>query len=157
MTLRREALETDPLSFAASIEDDVGLSPEFVRNSLGDEREQATFGAFRDEALIGMVGIHRATKLKLRHTATIWGMYVTPRARRTGAGRALLAAAIDCGRQWGLDHVQLAVTESAPAARRLYESAGFVVWGREPRALSWGGRVVDEHHLALDLREPRHR
>ena len=58
-------------------------------------------------------------------------MYVTPRARSKGAGRALLDAAIQQARN--------------------YERAGFRSWGREPRALHWKGRFVDEDHLVLEL------
>jgi hypothetical protein len=150
--LRREALETDPLAFGASTGDDRGLSPDFVRTALADQDEQAIFGCFEGEALAGMVGVIRASKTKQRHTATIWGMYVSPRARNKGAGRALIEAAIQHASEWGLDHVQLAVTETAEAARRLYESVGFRTWGRQPRALHVDDRFVDEYHLTLDLR-----
>lgn len=153
VSLRREALETDPLAFGASIEDDRGLDLDFVRSSLADIREQAVFGCFHGEDLTGMVGVIRASKVKQRHTGIIWGMYVTPRARNRGAGRSLLDAAIEQARGWGLEQVQLGVTEPAVAAKRMYESAGFRSWGRQPRALHWQGRFVDEHHLVLDLRE----
>jgi RimJ/RimL family protein N-acetyltransferase len=50
--------------------------------------------------------------------------------------------------------LHLGVTDAAVSARRLYEAAGFRSWGREPRALQWEGRFVDEFHLVLDLGEP---
>ena len=153
MSLRREALQADPLAFGASIEDDFALSPDFVRSSLADSEEGAVFGCFEGDDLRGMVGVARASKLKQRHTAIIWGMYVTARARNRGAGRALLDAAIRQAREWGLAQVQLSVTEAADTAKRLYEAAGFRSWGRQPRALHWKGRFVDEHHMVLDLRE----
>lgn len=153
VSLRREALETDPLSFMASAEDDRGLSLEFVRNMLANHQEQAVAGAFEEGRLTGMVGLYRETKVKRRHVGGIWGMYVTPGARSKGIGRALLDAAIRQAREWGLDQVQLGVMDTALAARRLYEAAGFRPWGVEPRALHWAGRFVDEHHLTLDLRE----
>ena len=153
MALRREALDAAPLAFAASVEDDVGLSPEFVRRSLA-ETTQAVFGHFDGPDLTGMVGLVRPPKVKLGHAAMIWGMYVTARARGRGAARALLDAAVRQAREWGVEQVQLAVTEAAPEARRLYESAGFRPWGRQPRALGWQGRFVDEDHMTLDLRQP---
>jgi GNAT superfamily N-acetyltransferase len=151
VALRREALETDPLAFAASIEDDRGLSLDLVRASLADAAEQAVFGYTTRGRLAGMVGIARGSRVKQRHTATIWGMYVSPDARSGGAGRALLDAAVACARGWRLAHVQLSVTEAAPVARRMYETAGFRVWGREPRALRWNRRFVDDYHLQMDL------
>lgn len=154
MSLRREALEAAPLAFSASHEDDVGLDPEFVRRSLANVSEQAVFGYFEDDRLRGIVGLVRASKIKQRHTVTVWGMYVSARARRRGAGRALLDAAVNLARSWGVGQVQLSVTEAAPAAKRMYEAAGFKAWGRQPRALGWQGRFVDEDHMVLELREP---
>ncbi len=46
IALRREALEAEPLAFAASVEDDPGLSPEFVERSLGERGESAVVGFF---------------------------------------------------------------------------------------------------------------
>lgn len=153
ISLRREALETDPMAFGSSIQDDRGLSLELVRTSLADREEQAVFGCLSGGHLTGMVGVMRASKMKRRHTGTVWGMYVTPGARSRGAGRALLDAAIRQARDWGLVQLQLGVMETALTAKRLYEAAGFRSWGREPRALHWNGRFLDEYHLVLDLGE----
>jgi RimJ/RimL family protein N-acetyltransferase len=151
IALRREALENVPLAFASSLEDDRLLSIEFARTILTDDHEQAVFGRFEGVDLTGMVGLFRASKVKYHHKGELWGMYVAPRARNKGVGRALLEAAIQLAHEWGLDQVQLGVTDDAPVAKRLYESAGFRLWGREPRSLRWKGRFVDEHHFALDL------
>jgi L-amino acid N-acyltransferase YncA len=79
-------------------------------------------------------------------------MYVSAGARRRGAGRTLIDAAVAQARAWGVEQVQLGVTDAAPEARRMYEAAGFRTWGRQPRTLQWQGRFVDEAHMALDLR-----
>jgi ribosomal protein S18 acetylase RimI-like enzyme len=152
VALRREALEADPTAFGASLDDDRGLDPDFVRSVLTNADEEAIFGYFDGEDWAGMVGIARVSKTKERHTAIIWGMYVSSRIRNKGVGRALLDAAIRQAGAWGLDHVQLSVTETSASARRLYESAGFRLWGRQPRALLHGGRFLDTDHLTLDLR-----
>src|ERR1043166_1354850 len=151
VALRRDALETEPLAFGASPADDVGLLIESVRNFLGDRDRQAVFGQFDGPGLVGMIGLVQAAKAKERHKASIWGMYVQPHARSRGVGRALLDAAVDHGRAWGLEQLHLCVTEAAPGAKRLYEAAGFRLWGREPRALQWNGRFVDDYHLVLQL------
>jgi RimJ/RimL family protein N-acetyltransferase len=55
-------------------------------------------------------------------------------------------------REWpGVRQVHLSVTDAAPEARRLYESAGFREWGVEPRSLEAEGRSVSERHLVLEL------
>ena len=150
--LRQEALESDPLAFAASADDDRGLSLDFVRTALAADHEQAVFGRFEGARLTGMVGILREAKVKRRHVALIWGMYVTRPVRRKGVGGALLAAAIAHAHTWrGVDQLQLSVTDVATSARKLYEAAGFRLWGKESRALQWEGRCVDEFHLVLDL------
>jgi len=152
VTLRREALEAHPLAFGASVEDDRGLSAEFVRASLADEKEQAVFGCFESRKLCGVVGVIRANRAKQRHKATIWGMYVAPALRGRGAGRALLEAAIAHARSWpGVEQVELSVSDVAEGARKLYEAAGFRLWGREPRALRWQGQTVDELHFVREL------
>jgi RimJ/RimL family protein N-acetyltransferase len=67
----------------------------------------------------------------------------------------MLDAAIAHARTWdGVEMVHLSVSERAQPARRLYESAGFREWGREPRAVQWQGEFADEFHMALDLRAP---
>jgi ribosomal protein S18 acetylase RimI-like enzyme len=153
VALRRQALDEEPLAFAASVEDDRGLSLDVVRTALADNQGQAIFGYFSGADLSGMVGILRSAAVKRRHTCTVWGMYVAPRARERGAGRALLNAAVEQARRWpGVEQVQLTVSDTAAAARRLYERTGFRSWGREPAALRWRGRSVDDHHLVLDLR-----
>jgi GNAT superfamily N-acetyltransferase len=155
VALRREALEAEPLAFAASAEDDMALSRESVVAFLGDSENQVVFGQFDAARLIGMIGLFRAAKVKQRHKGMMWGMYVTAKARNKGVGRALLEEAIGQGRAWGLDQVQLSVSEAVPYAKRLYETAGFRQWGHEPRALHWKGRFVDEYHLVLEFRERR--
>jgi RimJ/RimL family protein N-acetyltransferase len=152
VALRREALAAHPLAFAASPEDDHALSPEFARVALADRDDQTVFGLFQGADLAGMAGLIRESRLKLRHKATIWGVYVTPRVRGTGQGRALVEAAIAHARRWpGVTQVQLTVSDTSLGARRLYEALGFRTWGREPRAFRWEGRFIDDHHMVLDL------
>ena len=52
-------------------------------------------------------------------------LYVVPRKRGRGLGRALMEAAIDRARESGADHIDLATSEDDIAARALYESLGF--------------------------------
>ena len=153
--LRREALASDPLAFGATAEDDPALDSAFATRSLSDPSSAVIFAAFVARAAVGMVGLARMPREKVRHRALVWGMFVQPPYRGHGVGAALLAAALDHARSWsGVRQVHLSVTASAPGARRLYERAGFVVWGREPRALGWNGTFIDEYHLVLAL-DPR--
>lgn len=148
--LRREALEAAPLAFGASVDDDRGLSVEFMRESLANPDAATVLGAFEGDRLLGIAGVGRYPKIKQRHRAVIWGMYVSPAGRGLGTGRALLDSAVERARSWsGVLQVHLSVTDAAPEARRLYESYGFVEWGAEPRALGRDGQFVTEYHLVL--------
>ena len=152
IVLRREALTHDPLAFGASPDDDRGLSLDQMRASLATPAGSAVFGAFDGGALVGMVGVTRVERVKMRHREMVWGMYVTPAARGKGVGSSILRAAVDHARSWpGVLQVHLAVTDAAVHAQRMYLRAGFREWGLEPRALQWEGRHVDEHHMVLDL------
>jgi len=151
LRIRREALETDPAAFESSVGDDRGLDPAFVREMLGAKDGRAVIGAF-DPGLVGIVGVYRDSHLKAAHKAHVWGMFVRLGARGRGVGGALLSAAIRHAREMrGVRQVHLSVSERAAAALRLYERAGFVVWGTEPRALLHGGALIGEHHMVLAL------
>lgn len=151
VVLRREALERHPLAFGASPNDDRGLDLDFVRAALASA-EQAVFGQFDGDALVAMVGVVRDGPAKRRHRAHVWGMYVAPQVRGRGIGAALLAAVEEQARGWPeIRQLCISVTDAADDARRLYERAGYRLWGREPEALRWEGRAADELHLVRVL------
>lgn len=149
--LRRRMLEDAPWSFIASPEDDPTVGE--VRTRLAEETN-AIFAVEKEAggALIAAAGVVRLPRAKLAHRAIIWGVFVEPAHRRAGLGRLVTRAAIDLARSWpGVDWVALSVSENASAAQRLYESMGFVTWGREPEAIEWLGCRYDETHMSLRL------
>ena len=149
--LRKEAITSAPLAFGSSPDDDRFSSTEAVHRVL-TEGNQAIFGLFVGDRLQGMVGSYNSLTSKECHKVFIWGMYVCPRVRGQGGGTQLLAAAVDWARNMPcVLQVHLSVTGSAPEASRLYEKAGFVEWGVEPRALQWQGEFTVERHLVLFL------
>jgi RimJ/RimL family protein N-acetyltransferase len=152
--LRREALGTAPLAFASSPEDDAGSDPQGIRQRLQQGVNWVIFGAF-NQHLVGSLGLHRDPKQKAAHKAHLWGLYVTPAHRGLGLGRQLLQAALRHAASLpGVSWVHLSVSTAAPEARRLYESAGFQLWGTEPDALRHQGQAVADLHMALHLGEP---
>jgi RimJ/RimL family protein N-acetyltransferase len=101
--------------------------PEGLRLALG----------VRDEGrLIGTVALEFSAKPKTRHKVLLIGMYVAPSARKTGAGRALVHAALSFARaRPGVTVIGLTVTEGNAPAIGLYEACGFQVFGTEPMAM----------------------
>ena len=148
---RRRSLIDAPLALTASPEDDIVSSVESARELLGRVPGSVVFGAF-DEQLVGMLGFHVDRQLKRSHLGHLWGMYVAPSHRARGHAAELVAAAVAHARSLGsVEWLQLSVSSTAPAAQRLYERAGFRVWGTEPAALRFRGETTVEHHMALQL------
>jgi len=150
VALRAAMLEDAPLSFLASPETDVACDAESMRASFAQGPAKATFGAFVADELVGVVGVFPERHPKAAHKLGVWGMFVTPAARRHGIARQLLEAVIEHARSLdGVRQLALSVSATAPGAQRLYEQLGFRVWGVEPRALIHEGTRADEHHMVL--------
>lgn len=109
-------------------------------------------GAFEEESLVGMVGFFRENGLKGQHKGYIISMYTAPEQRGRGVGKALVAEAIVQARAIpGIEQLHLAVVTTNTAARQLYQSLGFEVYGLEPRALKQGEQYWDEELMVLRL------
>ncbi|NDE08422.1 MAG: GNAT family N-acetyltransferase, partial [Chloroflexi bacterium] len=67
-----------------------------------------------------------------------------PEARGTGAAPQLVASVLATAREWGLEQVQLSVVVGNTPAHRLYERAGFVIFGQERHALQLPDGPRDE-------------
>ena len=66
------------------------------------------------------------SSLTLARTFVLYDLFVTPAARRSGAGRHLLRAAADYGRAVGAGALELSTATDNASAQRLYESEGWV-------------------------------
>jgi RimJ/RimL family protein N-acetyltransferase len=150
--LRLEALQETPSAFASSFEEESARDPATLRERLRAGPDQAVFGAFLDGRLVGTSAIFRLPRLKERHKAFLVGMYVAPAARRTGLGRALVAAVLERARTMpGLRQVLLGVEAGNAPARALYEAFGFEAFGYERDALVVDGAAYDEIHMVWFL------
>ncbi len=146
--LRLEALQDAPSAFASSFEEESARDLEATRERLRAGPDGATFGAFLAGRLVGTSTIFRVSRLKERHKAYLVGMYVAPTARRSGVGRALVAAVLDRAQTMpGLRQVLLGVEAGNAPARALYEAFGFEAFGTERDALIVDGVAYDEVHM----------
>jgi ribosomal protein S18 acetylase RimI-like enzyme len=152
--LRLRALRDDPEAFSASYEESHTVPLARVAQRLREESttgDNCILGAF-ETSLVGMVGFMREPGLKEQHKGFIWGMYVQPDRRGQGIGKALLAQVIAHAEHvTGLVQVHLSVVTTQEAARHLYRSLGFEVYGLEPRALKVRGQYLDEEYMVLRL------
>lgn len=156
--LRLRGMIESPAAFGSTHAEDQALPLTTVAERLtprGSGPERIVLGSYlakRGEtpALVGIVGCMREAKVKTRHKATVWGMYVSPEARRRGIARALLDAMIIAVRTWpGVERLVLTVIESEAAARGLYRDVGFVPFGMEPDAFREHGESQVAEHMSL--------
>ena len=139
--LRLRGLRESPEAFGGSYAEEARRPLKAFAGRLRRARAAWTFGAFEGGRLVGVLSLIRAERRKERHKAEVVGMYVDSGMRRRGIARALLARAVATAHGLrGLRRVKIAVVESNTPALRLYECAGFRVYGREEDALLVGGR-----------------
>lgn len=137
--LRDEGLRLHPEAFDADIELEQSRQPESYIGWLGlSEPLGGTFliGAWAGHDMVGMVGLERRSLPKLRHSADLNSMMVTPAYVRQGIGGRLIDECIEQARQApGLELITLKVSTINPAVIRLYERAGFKPCGIVPHAV----------------------
>lgn len=152
MTIRLEALRSEPTAFGSSYEESARRPlSEFAKRVETSERT-ATYGAFDADTLVGTAGIYQESGAKERHKAVLFGMYVSPAARRKCVARALVTGVLGFAHGMdGVEQVKLAVEAGNLPARALYGSFGFEEFGRETRALFVDGHYYDEIHMVLFL------
>lgn len=151
MAIRRQMLDDSPWSFSSSPEGDRGLDAEHLRQTMASV-DAAVMGVRGADGLVAAATTTREVRAKRRHVAWVMGVFVVPEMRGRGLGAAVVGACVEHARAWeGVTQVQLGVSASSPAARRLYERLGFVAWGIEREALRVGGVWHDEVHMALRL------
>jgi len=151
--LRLEALQNVPRAFGES-------AKEHQRTTIKETAARLrpglnggfVLGAFIDGVLVAVAGLARNQGEKNRHKALVWGVYVKEAVRSRGIGNALMSAVIDrAGSLPGLEQLRLAVGIDQSAAKKLYRSLGFKIYGREHRCMKVGSAYVDMDHMDLRL------
>jgi RimJ/RimL family protein N-acetyltransferase len=145
--IRLEALADSPDAFSSTWEAEEGHPLELFAERLADA---FVLGAFSGPYLVGIAGFRVQPGPKHWHKGMLFGMYVRPDHRAAGTGRTLVEAIIDHARR-RVELLQLFVVSDNLAARRLYESLGFVEYGVERHATKYRGRYHDDVLMALPL------
>lgn len=137
--LRLEALKTDPAAFGSSYEEEVRYPEE-----RWTERAKSVLCAVSSGVLVGIISYVVSERVKTKHVATIYGVYVTPKHRGKGVGKLLMDSAISAIRkEGGVVKVKLDVNPEMRPAVALYKGAGFLVSGRERKEIKVAGRYRD--------------
>ena len=103
---------------------------QFLKEKAESEREIELL-AIVDSVIAGTAGIEAiGTKYKVRHRAE-FGISVVRKYWGLGIGKALLTSCIECAKTAGYNQLELKVV--AERAVSMYERAGFVECGRNPK------------------------
>jgi RimJ/RimL family protein N-acetyltransferase len=147
--LRLEGLKSSPSSFGSSLGEEIDRPAAAWAERLD---KGFVFGLFDADVLVGTAGFYRDTMRNTAHRGHLVGVYLTPAARGRGGSDLLIAAVVAEARNHVLQ-LHLAVTQSNPTARRLYERHGFVTYGEDPRGLKVDGVFYDDYLMVLRLDE----
>jgi GNAT superfamily N-acetyltransferase len=149
--VRLAALADSPTAFGSTWEREAAFDAERWRDRAvagASGAESSTWLAFEGEAVVGIAGGYRPDPAV--PAVDVVSMWVAPSARRSGAGRLLVATVVDWARAEGAASVSLWVTRGNEPAQRLYESMGFVETGDHQPLPS--DPCKDEVRMALALR-----
>lgn len=150
--VRLQALREDPIAFASSYEEERDLALATIAERLVATDDRAIVGAFDGPLLVGLAAWHREEMRKLQHKGFVWGVFVKDSHRGQGLARRLLEAVIALARRAdGILLLNLTAYADNRRAIALYESLGFVIYGREPAAICVDGLLHDDVHMALRL------
>lgn len=147
--LRLEGLQTNPEAFGSSFEEEKDMALELFASRL-EAQGSFTFGAFDQGELFGVATLVQESKIKLKHKASIFAVYVSPKKRGLSLGKRLMQAIIKQGKQLAdVEQINLTVVSSNESAKGLYTSLGFQIFGTEKRALKIDQQCFDEDYMVL--------
>ena len=119
---------------------DLALARRYLTERL--ERKESVLIVAEDDqgALIGFTQLYPTfCSVRAAHTFVLYDLFVTPAARGTGAGRALMLAAEAHARKAGAARMELSTAKTNVVGQALYESLGwerdisYLVYGRDLR------------------------
>jgi GNAT superfamily N-acetyltransferase len=127
--IRLRALQSDPDAFRSTYEVEAAYDDDAWRDFLAPDTGGRVFIAESRGEPVGITGVRAADG---PDSAILWGMWVSPDARGSGVGRALVEAAVEWARISGAGDVILEVAQGNEAAKRLYTRCGFQDIGQAP-------------------------
>ena len=114
---------------------DAAQEGQFLKEK-SESKNEIEIIAVVDGAVAGTAGIEAiGSKYKVRHRAE-FGISVAREFWGLGIGQALTAACIECARTAGYIQLELSVAADNTRALSMYEKAGFVEYGRNPKGFN---------------------
>ena len=148
--LRLKALDENPENYMSSYAEEKERPLSMFETRLNQENV-TSYGAFMHDKLVGIVTLSKETRMKTRHIADIFAMYVDVKYRRCGIGKKLMKHVIDIASQDPhIEKLRLSVTHSNISALSLYTSFGFKIYGTEENAIKSNNTYV--HSVMMDLK-----
>ena len=120
------------LSYPDESDITVEQEAQFLKNKTESDYEIEILAEV-DGTVVGLAGIDQVgSKYKVCHR-TDFGISVDQAYWGLGIGRALMEACIECAKKAGFEQIELNVIADNSRAIDMYEKAGFVEFGRNPR------------------------
>ena len=142
--LRLEALSLFPNFYGTDYGDAVATTLSTYARRI---ESGLLLGAFHLDQLVGCLAFDREDGSKLEHRAWITSVFVKPAVQRRGVATRMMEHALSTAEARGITQAELYVSEANEAGRLFYETLGFDVVGRAPRALRIQGQYLDELHM----------
>lgn len=146
--LRLEALFSHAAAYGGSFEEESLQTDEEWGRLL---RTSYVFAFMDEQVPVGMAGYYIPDRMKKRHRATVYTVYVKSHYRGRGVMDWLLGALSYHAKDMGVEQLHLEVGTYNVEALRCYERNGFAVYGTEPRALKLPEGYIDEYTMVKYL------
>lgn len=128
-------LTHEQTDFLASYKDETTFDEIFEKQFLIEKEnsdKEVYLCAVVDGHIVGTAGLDQKGQNKMRHRAE-FGMAIEKDFWGLGIGRALAMSCIECAKNAGYSQLELEVVSENSNAIALYQSIGFVEFGRNPR------------------------
>lgn len=151
--LRTQALQEIPEAFGMSYEEAMAIeNPIDEVKAVTNAEKEDFYGVFLNDELVGAATLVQEASVKMSHRANIGAVYVSQKARGTGAGSALIQKIIeDAQANPILEKLNLSVVTTNTPAVKLYEKLGFKIMGTEWNSMKYEGKYYDEYLMTLLL------
>lgn len=154
--LRLEALKNEPTAFAASYEEKASKEDEYWQNQLKkfqDADEDSMWFAEVSDKLVGLTGWYRSNTEKLRHSASVYAVYVNPKYRGKGIAKELIKKVLEeVESKPEIVKIDLNVNTKNEAATNLYKKLGFEIVGTLHKEIYVNGEYFDEYEMEKIVR-----